>query len=172
MNKSFLIAGCFSITFFLNGCATTASDAPTARSVNPAYPCAVDPNAVDRSSDAFKYADVAGSDFYWVGDDDSRGLNPVRLKLGTDCKLQAKPGYDDFGSKPTITAEWRYTADGAIRIVDWSDQFSLIRTTNDAHEICWASFSTCEGEGKFRSDGGVRRLFFTKEAAQAYFDSI
>ena len=134
--------------------------------------CAVDPSAVSSNPNAFQYEDVAGKDFFWVGDDDESGLNPVRLKMGVDCVLRARPGYENFGDSPTVVAQWQYTTDGAIRIVDWADQFSLIQTTSVAHEICWGSFSTCEGEGRFRSEGGVRRLFFAESDARAYFDSL
>ena len=134
--------------------------------------CAADPSTVNANPSAFQYEDVAGKDFFWVGDDDDTGLNPVRLKMGADCVLRANPGYEDFGDSPTVVAQWQYTADGAIRIVDWSDQFSLIQTTAVSHEICWASFNTCEGEGQFRSEGGVRRLFFTEADARSYFDSL
>lgn len=158
--------------FFLAGCTATSSNAPGINSADSAFRCAENTATVDSVSNAFRYSDLSGKDFYWVGDDDEAGLNPVRLKLGEDCVLRANPGYDDFGSNPSITAQWRYTAEGAVKIVNWSDQFSLLQTTSVSHEICWASFSTCEGEGKFRSEGGVRRLFFTRQAAEAYFDAL
>lgn len=148
-----------------------ATSSPAAL-VGAAVGCAVDPSTVNANPGAFKYEDIAGKDFYWVGDDDDTGLNPVRLKMGADCVLRSRPGYGDFGDSPAVVAQWQYTPDGAIRIVDWSDQFSLIRTTSVSHEICWASFGTCEGEGQFRSEGGVRRLFFSESEARAYFDNL
>jgi len=134
--------------------------------------CAADPASINTVSGAFRYEDIAGADFIWVGDDDETGKLPLRLKMGEDCILRASRGYEDFGDTPGLVAQWQYTVDGAIRINDFSDQFSLVRTTSVAHEICWASFSSCAGEGQFRSEGGVRRLFFNEADAREFFDSL
>lgn len=168
-----LLVGCASNSDTVeNSNSDTIEDSNDSASTEIPIDCAADPSTVNTVAEAFIYEDIAGADLFWVGDDDEAGLNPLRLKMGIDCVLRANPGYDDFGDSPTIVAQWQYTTDGAIRILDWDDQFSLIQTTSVAHEICWASFNTCEGEGKFRSEGGIRRLFFNETDAKAYFDNL
>lgn len=155
----------------LSACATTGDEKYFTDS-GVAISCAEDPSSVNSVSGGFRYDEIAGKEFIWVGDDDDTGIHPLMLKMGDDCVLRAKRGYEDFGESPEVVTRWQYTDNGAIRMPDWSDQFSMVETTSSAHEICWTSFSSCDGEGQLRSDGGVRRLFFNEADAKKYFDSL
>lgn len=57
-------------------------DGNNAVAVTAPIDCAADPSSVNTVSGAFRYEEIAGADFFWVGDDDQAGLNPVRLKMG------------------------------------------------------------------------------------------